>query len=38
MTAYEVSTKINKAGYDEPDIIDPAPGPDEGPAAPQLPL
>jgi len=38
MMAYEVSTKINKAGYDQPDILDPAPGTDEGPAAPQLPL
>ena len=38
MMAYEVSTKINKAGYDQPDILDPAPETDEGPAAPQLPL
>ena len=38
MMAYEVSTKINKAGYDEPDILDPAPRTDEGSAAPELPL
>src|SRR5215472_13524944 len=25
MMAYEVSTKINKAGYDQPDILEPAP-------------
>ena len=34
MMAYAVSTKINKAGYDQPDILDP----DEGPAAPELPF
>lgn len=37
MMAYAVSTKINKAGYDQPDILDPAA--DEGPpAAPELPF
>jgi hypothetical protein len=25
MTAYEISTKINKTSYDAPDILDPAP-------------
>jgi len=25
MTAYEISTKINKPGYDAPDILDPVP-------------
>jgi putative SOS response-associated peptidase YedK len=39
MTAYEVSTKINKAGYDAPDILDPSPPiRDDGPPAPELPL
>jgi putative SOS response-associated peptidase YedK len=39
MMAYEISTKINKAGYDAPDILDPVPpARDEGPAAPELPL
>ena len=37
MMAYAVSTKINKAGYDQPDILDAAP--EEGPpAAPELPF
>jgi len=39
MEAYEVSTKINKPGYDAPDILDPAaPSPDGDPTAPELPL
>jgi putative SOS response-associated peptidase YedK len=40
MTAYEISTRINKPGYDAPDILDPVlPVADGGgPATPQLPL
>jgi putative SOS response-associated peptidase YedK len=38
MTAYEISTKINKAGYDQPDVIDPVSISGGGPAAPELPL
>jgi hypothetical protein len=38
MTAYEISTKINKPGYDAPDILDPVPpaAGAGGPATPQL--
>lgn len=37
MTAYEIGQQINKRGYDAPDILDPAPSPqDEGPATPEL--
>jgi putative SOS response-associated peptidase YedK len=40
MTAYEISTRINKPGYDAPDILDPVPPMADGggPATPQLPL
>jgi putative SOS response-associated peptidase YedK len=41
MTTYEISTKINKPGYDAPDILDPVPPVVEsngGPATPELPL
>jgi hypothetical protein len=40
MRAYEISTKINKPGYDAPDILDPVPSVADagGPATPQLPL
>jgi putative SOS response-associated peptidase YedK len=40
MTAYEISTKINKPGYDAPDILDPVPSVADagGATTPQLPL
>jgi putative SOS response-associated peptidase YedK len=40
MTAYEISTRINKPGYDAPDILDPVPRVADGggPATPQLPF
>jgi hypothetical protein len=41
MTAYEISTKINKPGYDAPDILDPMPpvaNSGGGPVTPELPL
>jgi putative SOS response-associated peptidase YedK len=40
MTAYEISTKINKPGYDAADILDPVPSVADagGAATPQLPL
>jgi hypothetical protein len=38
MMAYEISTRINKPGYDAPDILDPVPPVADGggPATPQL--
>jgi hypothetical protein len=39
MTVYEIGQQMNRRGYDQPDILDPAPpNQDEGPAAPELPF
>jgi putative SOS response-associated peptidase YedK len=38
MMAYEIGQQINRHGYDAPDIVDPLPPQDGGPAAPELPL